>query len=128
MPRINIPPLTRGLIIGLLTFSILNTTLRFRYSAPILEHNPVGVPFLTIVPKESFKSPWVIATAALVEQNLLSLAASGLTLFYGGRYLERAWGSAEYAKFILFVTMIPNLLSFITYWIWYSVGGNEVRA
>ncbi|TKX20521.1 eukaryotic integral membrane protein [Elsinoe australis] len=24
--------------------------------------------------------------------------------------------------------MIPNLLSFITYWIWYSVGRNEVRA
>ncbi|KAG8626707.1 hypothetical protein KVT40_005652 [Elsinoe batatas] len=128
MPRINIPPLTRGLIVSLLTFSILNTVLRFRYTAPLLQRNPVGVPFLTIVPKESLTSPWVLATAALIEQNLVSLTASGLTLFYGGRYLERAWGSSEYAKFVAFVILIPNILSFFTYWLWYALSGNEIRA
>ncbi|KAF4552101.1 putative eukaryotic integral membrane protein [Elsinoe fawcettii] len=128
MPRINIPPLTRGLIIGLLTLSVLNTALRFRYTAPLLQRNPVGVPFLTIVPNESLTSPWVLATAALIEQNLVSLSASGLTLFFGGRYLERAWGSSEYAKFVAFVVLIPNVLSFVTYWVWYLLSGNELRA
>lgn len=126
--RINVPPITRGLLLALLSLSLINASLRFRLSAPILEHNPTGLPFLTIVPNQSLKTPWVFMTACLVEQNLFSLAASGLTIFFGGRYLERAWGTSEYAKFLLFVTMIPNILTFAAYWMWYGVSGNKARA
>ncbi|KAF2154016.1 DUF1751-domain-containing protein [Myriangium duriaei CBS 260.36] len=126
--RFNVPPLTRALLVAALVLTTANIFLRFRYSEPLLSRNPVGVPFITIVPQISWKFPWVIATSALVEQNLLSLAASALTFFYGGRYLERAWGSAEYAKFVLFVVTIPNVLAFFTYWIWYTLSGNATRA
>ena len=125
--RINVPPLTRGLLVSLLTFTLLNASLRFRQSAPLLQHNPDGVPFIAIVPQRSIKYPWVMLTASLVEQNLFSLAVSALTIFYGGRYLERAWGSSEYAKFLLFVTVIPNVLTFITYILWFILSGNSVR-
>lgn len=66
-------------------------------------------------------------TSALIEQNIFSFCASALTIFYGGRYLERAWGSSEFAKFVLFTTMIPNLLSFLVYTLWYLISGNEAR-
>lgn len=126
--RFNVPPLTRALLVASLSLTTANIFLRFRYSEPLLSHNPVGVPFITIVPSESWKYPWVVATSALVEQNLLSLAASALTFFYGGRYLERAWGSSEYAKYVLFVAVIPNALAFLSYWTWYTLTGNSSRA
>jgi membrane associated rhomboid family serine protease len=63
-------------------------------------------------------------TASFVEQNVFGLLVSGLTLFYGGRYLERAWGSAEYAKFILIVGVIPNILCFLEYIFLYEVSGS----
>lgn len=126
--RFNVPPLTRALLVAALTLTLSNILLRFRSSAPLLSHNPIGVPSITIVPQDSWKFPWVFVTSALVEQNLVSLAASALTFFYGGRYLERAWGSAEYAKYVLFVVVIPNILAFFSYWLWYALTGNSARA
>lgn len=128
MPRINVPPITRALLAALVALTFANLTLRFRTTAPILQHNPIGVSFLTIVPRDSYKFPWVAATSAFVEQNILSLVASALTIFFGGRYLERAWGGAEYAKFVLFVTVIPNVLAFFTYVFWSALGGSETRS
>ena len=126
MPRINVPPLTRGLLVFVLIFTLLNAAFSYRH-VPLLERHTVALPFLTIVPQASITSPWVFLTAALIEQNLFSLAISGTTIFFGGRYLERAWGGSEYAKFLLFVTVIPNLLTFVAYWIWFSITGNEGR-
>jgi len=126
--RLNIPPITRALLVLLLTLSILSASLRFRPSEPILRYNPNGVPFLSLVPDKSIEYPWVVLTAAFIEHNLFSLSASGLTIFFGGRYLERAWGSSEYVKFLLFVTMIPNILAFVVYWLWYALTGDESRA
>lgn len=80
-----------------------------------------GVPFLTIVPGKSIIYPWVFALATVVEQNVLGLITTGLTVFYGGRYLERAWGSHEFTKFLLFVAMIPNILSFLLYIMGYLI-------
>jgi len=34
------------------------------------------------------------------------------TLLYAGRYLERAWSSREYVKFLAVCTIVPNLLAF----------------
>jgi Eukaryotic integral membrane protein (DUF1751) len=33
-------------------------------------------------------------------------------LLYAGRYLERAWSSKEYAKFLVACTVGPNLQAF----------------
>ncbi|KAL1297985.1 hypothetical protein AAFC00_006492 [Neodothiora populina] len=130
--RINLPPLTRSLLLALLTLTLLNASLRYRQWSPATDTGPrwdtLTVPFLTMVPALSLRYPYVVLTSALVEQNIFSFFASALTLFYGGRYLERAWGGAEFAKFVLFVTTIPNMLSFAVYASWYALSGSQVRA
>lgn len=114
-PRINIPPLTRFLLITCVALTICNAIIRpyTDLQAPLTRIG-VGAPYLSIVPGQSLIYPWVFLTATLVEQNLFGLIISGLTLFYGGRYLERAWGSAEFGKFMLVTTLVPNLMTFAT--------------
>jgi membrane associated rhomboid family serine protease len=119
--RINLPPLTRALLLLLLILSLLNASFSVRSLVQ-------AVPALAIIPARSLKYPWTMLTAALVETNLVSFAISAVTIFYGGRYLERAWTSQEFAKFVLFVTMIPNLLTYAVYCLWYAVTGSQVRA
>jgi hypothetical protein len=85
-----------------------------------------GVPWLTVVPGRSVPwYPWVFALATVVEQNVLGLGITGLAVFYGGRYLERAWGSHEFTKFVLFVAMIPNVLAFLLYLAAYVLTGKS---
>ncbi|USP81125.1 hypothetical protein yc1106_08399 [Curvularia clavata] len=121
MARINLPPLTRGILAALVLLTLLNFALRPNANWVEKVEKPLigvgnGVPWLTIVPRFSVPwYPWVFAVATVVEQNLLGLITTGLTLFYGGRYLERAWGSHEFTKFMLFVAMIPNLLTYLLY-------------
>lgn len=120
MARINLPPLTRSLLASIVFFTVLNIVLRPQASWAVKAKKPItgvgdGVPYLTIVPGQSVIYPWVFLLATAVEENLLGLLVTGLTVFYGGRYLERAWGSTEFTKFILFVAMIPNVLSFLLY-------------
>lgn len=128
--RINIPPLTRSLLVALLTLTLINASLRYRQWAASTDAKwgTLSVPFLTIVPGLSLRYPYVMLTSALIEQNIVSFIASLLTIFYGGRYLERAWGATEFAKFVLFVTMIPNILSFVVYSMWYTLTGDQVKA
>lgn len=120
MARINLPPLTRSLLASLVLFTLLNFALRptpdwlQKAEKPFVSVGN-GVPYLSIVPGVSIVYPWVFLLATVVEQNIFGLIVTGLTVFYGGRYLERAWGSTEFTKFVLFVSMIPNLLSFLLY-------------
>ncbi len=130
MARINLPPLTRSLLGALLLFTFLNFALRPHANWVEKVEKPLlgvgnGTPYLTIVPRRSVIYPWVFALATVVEQNVLGLIITGLTIFYGGRYLERAWGSHEFTKFILFVAMIPNILSFALYAFGYLVTGKS---
>ena len=133
-PRINLPPLTRGLFLVLLSLSALNVALRFREwqassatrnstSAPYnyISAPRLAIPYLVLVPVRSIIFPWTALTAALVENNAVSLAISGLVIWFGGRYLERAWGSKEFAKFLLFATMIPNIFAFFVYALWHVI-------
>ncbi|KAF2190600.1 cytochrome c oxidase subunit I [Zopfia rhizophila CBS 207.26] len=120
MARINLPPLTRSLLASVVIFTFLNALLRPQGNWVEKVEKPItsvgnGVPYLAIVPGVSIIYPWVFLLATVVEQNILGLLVTGLTVFYGGRYLERAWGSTEFTKFILFVSMIPNILSFLLY-------------
>ncbi|KAI5250090.1 DUF1751-domain-containing protein [Aureobasidium subglaciale] len=121
--RINLPPLSRALLLLLLLLSLLNASFSVRSLIRVQ-----AVPALAIIPASSLRYPWTTLSAALVETNPVSFAISAITIFYGGRYLERAWTSQEFAKFVLFVTMIPNLLTFAIYCLWYAVSGNKVRA
>ncbi|KAK4548069.1 hypothetical protein LTR36_010789 [Oleoguttula mirabilis] len=140
-PRITLPPLTRALLLTLLALSALNAVLRTRKWTASLPSTPTSpnslaataanylsspsyaIPYLALIPTQSIRYPWTFLTAALVENNVVSLAVSGSVIWFGGRYLERAWGSTEFGKFVLFVTMIPNLLSFGVYAFWHGVAG-----
>jgi hypothetical protein len=129
MARINLPPLTRSLLAGQVVFTLLNFALRPNSGWVEKVEQPLvgvgnGVPYLTIVAGRSVIYPWVFALATVVEQNLFGLITSGLTIFYGGRYLERAWGSQEFTKFVMFVAMIPNILSFLLYILGYFITGS----
>ena len=137
--RFNLPPLTRALLLINLTLSAVNVAIRFRkwstaadassaltavatpsnyFTAPAL-----AVPFLVLVPVKSLKFPWTFLTAALVENNLVSLAVSVMVMWYGARYLERAWGSTEFTKFLLFTITIPNVVAFCIYAVWHCLAG-----
>jgi hypothetical protein len=56
-----------------------------------------------------------------VEQNIFTLLINLATVYYGGKYLERAWSSAEFGKFILVVSLISNVVAFFLYVFWAAV-------
>lgn len=86
------------------------------------------VPWLTIIPAQSIVFPWTFAIATLVEQNIFTLLVTLPTLFYGGKYLERAWGSKELGKFLLVISIVPNLFAFVIYIAWFASSGNAERS
>ncbi|KAK3643605.1 hypothetical protein LTR56_010115 [Elasticomyces elasticus] len=112
-PRINLPPITRILLLVNAALSILNATIRLnKWRSELGSITPVelasksnylsnpqwAVPYLALVPTKSIWYPWTFVTAAWVENNILSLAISGTVVWFGGRYLERAFGSTEFAS------------------------------
>ncbi|KAH8677327.1 eukaryotic integral membrane protein [Xylariales sp. PMI_506] len=121
-PRINIPPVTRALLVALLVQSVLSAAVRYRQWSANAE---IVIEWLTLVPQLSLFYPWTFVTTTLVENNIFTLSIAGLTLFQGGRYLERAWSSREFAKFLLVVSLIPNLLTFLVLVMLFSVTRNE---
>lgn len=120
-PRLNIPPITRILLIALLSQSILSFAIRYRQWS---EESDIVVPYLSLVPQLSLVYPWTFLTTTLVENNVFTLGISGATLFYGGRYLERAWTSKEFAKFLVIVALVPNVLTFGTLVTLFAITGN----
>lgn len=109
--RVNIPPATRTCLITLLTLTLLYNIARWRQIDATEGHplfTPV-VPYLTLIPSEFYYYPWTLLTATFVEQNIFTMLLNAATLFYGGKYLERAWGSREFAKFILTIAVTPNV-------------------
>lgn len=121
-PRLNIPPVTRVILIALLFQSILSAAIRYRQWT---ENADIIIPYLTLVPQLSLIYPWTFITATLVEGNIFTLAIAGVTLYQGGRYLERAWSSAELAKFLALAAVIPNVLTFGVMIIFFTLSRNE---
>lgn len=115
--RINIPPLTRILLILLVGLSLTYQSIRWRLQG----HERELIPYLTIIPQLSIYYPWVYLTSSLAEQNIVSLLIAGATILYGGKYLERAWGSKEFGIFLLVVALIPNVTSAIAYVVRFAV-------
>ena len=63
--------------------------------------------WLTLTPHIYY--PWTLLTATLAEHNFITLGIAVATVFYGGKYLERAWGSRELGEFLLVVVIVSNL-------------------
>lgn len=120
--RINIPPLTR-ILLGLL-FAISLTHQATRY----IFRDTLPVELLALVPQQSVFYPWVYITASFAEQNIVTLLIAGATILYGGKYLERAWGSTEFGKFLLIVAVLPNVASTIVYVLWFAITQDAARA
>jgi membrane associated rhomboid family serine protease len=127
--RVNIPPVTRILLISLLALSFLYNLSRWRlldYTSGMPAATPI-VPYLSLVPAQFVLYPWTLLTATFVEQNIVTVLLNAVTLFYGGKYLERAWGSREFGKFILIASLIPNVLTIPIYLVWGVVTANPER-
>ena len=143
--RINLPPLTRAIIIANFSLSVIFAALRYRAWAsqsptpPSNSDNGTSagegqvspemaisamLRFLTVVPAYALFTPWTFVIAAFIESNIISLLITLATFFYGGKYLERAWGSNEFAKFLLVCSVVPNLLTFLLYLVLYGASGN----
>lgn len=121
-PRINIPPVTRILLITLGLQSILSAAIRYKqWSA----NSEIVIPYLNLIPQLSLIYPWTFLTTTLVESNVFTLAIAAVTLYHGGRYLERAWSSKEFAKFLLITALIPNTLCFGVMVTFFTVTRNE---
>ncbi|RJE18216.1 Rhomboid family [Aspergillus sclerotialis] len=127
--RINIPPATRIFLVCLLSLSLLYNIARWRQisntgGTPSTEPS---VPYLTLVPSTFIIYPWTLLTATFVEQNIFTVLLNAATIFYGGKYLERAWGSREFSKFILAISVIPNVVIIPIYILWGAIMGNPSR-
>lgn len=128
--RVNIPPATRIFLVSLLALSLLYNIARWRQldtSAGSVQTTPI-IPYLTLVPSLFYYYPWTLLTATFVEQNIFTVFLNAATVFYGGKYLERAWGSREFSKFIVAVALIPNAVIIPIYLIWGAIGGSSSRA
>ena len=125
-PRLNLPPLTRIILALLLAFCVLRYV--YAYSGHLSSrnrdhHQATDVPYLEIVPASCWIFPWVFLTATLVDQYILILMITGVTIFYGGKYLERAWSSAEFGKFLLIVSLLPNVITCVLCVVAYALTG-----
>lgn len=121
-PRINIPPVTRIGLIALGVQSILSAAIRYRQWTA---NSEIVIPYLNLVPQLSLVYPWTFVTTTLVESNIFTFSIACLTLHNGGRYLERAWSSAELAKFLVVVSLVPNILCFSTLTALFAFTRNE---
>lgn len=104
------PPLSQALLALLLAISLVHHVLSLTRSS-----SPSNSDLLVLVPQRALFQPWVYFTAAFVEPNIIALLLAGFTIFYGGNYLERAWESWEFGKFVLVVTLISNFVASLLY-------------
>ncbi|KAK9390524.1 eukaryotic integral membrane protein-domain-containing protein [Lipomyces mesembrius] len=132
MLRVSLPPLTKATLALSVFVSIIVAIIRYSAYFALSSTSPdkridlssIYVPYLTIVPAVSIVFPWTFITATFVEQNLFALLIAIATLYYGARYCERVWGTRELAKFLIIVSVIPNVIVFILYILAFVITGN----
>ena len=115
--RINIPPLTRVLLALLAGTFVTYQIIRARHPE-----------YLALIPQLSILYPWVYVTATFAEQNIFTLPVTAATVLYGGKYLERAWGTKEFGKFVLVVTVVPYIGAAIVYLLWFAVSRTDAHS
>ncbi|KAK9457808.1 eukaryotic integral membrane protein-domain-containing protein [Dipodascopsis uninucleata] len=123
MLRLTIPPLTKAVLVFSIVVSFIVAFIRYSAYFALVSQAPekhidlssIYVSYLTVVPAVSIVFPWTFLTAAFIEQNLFTLTIAAATLYYAAKYCERVWGSAELAKFLVIVSIIPNFLVFTVF-------------
>lgn len=123
MARINITPVTRILLGTLFSLSFLSFLVRYKQWTA--SSDTILIPYLNLIPQLSLVYPWTFLTTTLVEGNIFTLSVAALTLYQGGRYLERAWSSKEFAKFVLITALVPNTLCFAVLIVFFTFTRNE---
>lgn len=127
--RINIPPVTRVVLSCIAVLSLLNGIARWReYDNAPSKGSPGPIPYLALVPGQFLLFPWTLLIATFVEQNIFTVLINGAIMFYGGKYLERAWGSKEFGKFILIISLVSNVAAVFLYILCAAVFGNRLIA
>lgn len=131
-PRINIPPVTRILLIAIVALSLLYNVARWKAISAlpdrVIPQTQARLPYLILVPAKCLYYPWTLVLTTFVEQNILTLVVNLATIYFGGRYLERAWGSKGFAIAFFVAAIIPNLIAAPMYILWGAIMGNETRA
>ena len=123
--RINIPPLTRVLLVLLVGLSVVYQAASFKERRSGAKSGLTGIQWIALTPVYSIYYPWTYVTATFAERNVFTLLIAGATLFYGGKYLERAWGSSEFGKFFLIVTLVPNVAVSLLWVLLFAVTGGS---
>src|SRR4051812_28419767 len=90
------PPVTRALILLTCssTFAYTAASWNARSKASTEDHS---VPYITLVPSKALFYPWTVLTSTFVEQNVVNFLINTLAFYFSGRYLERVWGSKDFA-------------------------------
>ncbi|KAF9987193.1 hypothetical protein BGZ75_000959 [Mortierella antarctica] len=106
----NVPPLTKTVSTAMTVMTVLGFVLRFRDMAIASQHT------------DDTASPDPDPSYASAEASLVPLLAM---VPVSGKYLERAWGSREFLKFLA-VTSVGSMLGvYLTCLFQYVVRGNE---
>lgn len=132
--RLSLPPLTRVLLAVCFVLSAVHQVSRFLLrrsssnAATTGASYAVPVAALALVPQQSVFYPWVYLTATYAEQNIITFLVSALVITLAGRYLEQAWGTREFARFVLLNGLITNLLATVVYVLWFAVTRDPIRA
>ncbi|KAF9082908.1 hypothetical protein BGX23_011964 [Mortierella sp. AD031] len=146
----NVPPLTKSVSTAMTVMTALGLALRLRDSMALLGHGDapendsseyagnseaILVPLLALVPVSAPYRFWTFATASFFERGIFQARGtksigsrfvfSTVTLLGCGKYLERAWGSREFFKFLA-VTSVGSMLGiYFTCLFEYIIRGNE---
>ncbi|KAI8599352.1 eukaryotic integral membrane protein-domain-containing protein, partial [Dissophora ornata] len=135
----NVPPLTKSVSTAMTVMTALGLALRFRDMA-LARHldddasdsgpaytaaEAALIPLLAMVPVSAPYRFWTFATASFFERNIIQFAVNTAILLGSGKYLERAWGSREFFKFLAITSVGSMLGIYLTCLFEYIVRGNE---
>ncbi|CAG8506907.1 26447_t:CDS:2, partial [Gigaspora margarita] len=120
----NVPPTVKTLTFSIVFVSALGALKRFHRWG----ENPFVVdvlPDFALVPGHAAQKFWAFFTAGFLETNPTSLIGSVIAMIACGKYLERAWGSKDFLKFVGIILIGVTLSTYFTYLLEYTITGDE---
>ncbi|CAD6571152.1 MAG: hypothetical protein TREMPRED_000180 [Tremellales sp. Tagirdzhanova-0007] len=122
-----VPFATRILTLTLLffTLSALFLSLLIAQVSPPPPLPGQNLPWLVMIPSESYRYPWTLVTAGWVELSVVEMGISLVSLPLACRYLERVWGARELFRFSMIVVVASNIIAFGFSWLMYLGLGQE---
>ncbi|CAG8736239.1 19646_t:CDS:2, partial [Racocetra persica] len=119
----NVPPTVKTLIFLIVFTSALGALKKFH---SLIETSFADVlPDFALVPGHAIQKVWTFFTAGFLETDPISLIGSVITMAACGKYLERAWGSKDFLKFVGIILIGVTLATFLTYLLEYAITGDE---